>query len=102
MKLKLSITMPLDLPVALAMIVIGSEYSSEEYCRIPEIPRFLIVAGSVYFVTALLRYTVIFPTCCKINSEKKREKIFLAVFFVEGICNTVTVFKMGGFIPRRK
>ncbi len=82
--------MPIDLPVAIAMVVIGVQSNSEKYCQVQEIPIYLIVAGTVYLITATLRY-LSFCLSYYMDPEKNHFLYLRVALLVELLCNSCVI-----------
>ncbi len=80
--------MPIDLPVAIAMVIVGVQSNTEEYCQVEEIPRYLFVAGTVYLVTATLRYL---SFCSSSSLDPEKNHCLQVALLVELICNSYVV-----------
>ncbi len=81
--------MPFDLPVPIAMIVVGTQYLEESDCKFSNAPYYLLLAGCTYTSLAVLRYALVF--CCKTVDLKKKDRGTGVLFVVEVIANLSTL-----------
>ncbi len=80
--------MPLDIPVAIAMVVVGTQYWSEEYCKIELTTEYLVLAGSIYICLSFLRYI---GFALDKTIKWKRLYCFTTILLVEVLVHSATL-----------